>query len=174
MAATFRVWAGGTAWASNKNMIDLWNPSTSAKTCNVYRVFMFNDQLTGITGLLGFIGLFRFTGAPSAGTAITPLYHKTNSTALDANTTAGTGRTITRGSQFRRVIGVSDEVAAGTVNVNFLYTLCPFAEIWNSGYGDTTVEPLACRAGQNEGLVVGSDTGLTNGSASLEIEFTQV
>jgi hypothetical protein len=174
MAATFRVWATAVAWTASKNIIDLWNPSGSAKTCNVYRIFVFNDGISAITGVMGYVGIFRYTGAPSGGTAIVPLRHRTNDTALDANTTAGTGRTITRVGQFRRFNWASNEIAAGTVNINFLETLVPFAEVWNSGYGDSSVEPIACRSGQNEGVVVGGDSALTAGSVAPEIEFTQV
>jgi hypothetical protein len=49
--------------------------------------------------------------------------------------------------------------------------LVPFAEIWNSGYGDSVVDPVTCRAGFNEGFTIQSLTQ-TVGTADLEIEFT--
>lgn len=172
MAATWHAFTQAATYAANKHMLDVFNGSSSAKTINVYRAWLFNNQSAAITGVLNFVSIFR-TSASSAGTSVTPVAHNTASAALDANTTAGTGRTITTVSQFRRLLMSPDEPTVSTLDWDALGTLVVFAEIWNSGYGDSNVEPIACRTGQNEGFTIQSITQ-TVGTADLELEFTNV
>jgi len=101
---------------------------------------------------------------------VTPVKHDSNSSALDANTSCGTGRTVTGTDIFRRFLFVNEEpIVAGTTQANWL-TLVPFAEIWNAGYGDTNVEPIVCRAAEGVHLFHSGTSAV--GTADLEIEFT--
>jgi len=169
MANTWHAFASGVAYASTKHMLDIFNSSASTATVKIYRAWLFNNQTTGVTGALNFVSIFR-TSAASTGN-VTPVAHNTANVALNANTSAGTGRTVTTTSQFRRLLMSPDEPTVSTADWDALMCLVPFAEIWNSGYGDTVVEPVTCRAGQNEGYTIQS-INQTTGVADLEIEFT--
>lgn len=171
MANTWRATSQAVAYASNKGMIDVFNSSSSARFIRVYRCYMFNNGTGAVTGVLLNITVRRSTAA-SAGTTVTPVAHNAGSSALDANTTAGTNRTITDGSLFRQLLYQNDEPAVTTLDMDAMLTLVPFAEIWNAGYADSNVEPLTCRGSQNEGVVIRSPGATAVGTADLEMEFT--
>jgi hypothetical protein len=169
MAATWRATGGAIAYAATKDMLDVFNATGTARVIRAYRCYWFNNGTGAVTGVIT-TGQVRRITAASSGTAVTPVKHDTNSSALDANTTAGTNRTVTGTDIFRRFLFVNEEpVVAGTTQANWL-TLVPFAEIWNAGYGDTNVEPITCRAA--EGVQLFHSGSSTVGTADLEIEFT--
>jgi hypothetical protein len=169
MAATFRATGGGIAYASSKDMLNVFNGTSSARIIRVYRGYWFNNGTAAVTGVIT-TGQVRRITAASAGTAVTPVKHDTNSSNLDANTTCGTNQTTTGTDIFRRFLFVNEEpIVAGTTQANWL-TLVPFAEIWNAGYGDTNVEPVTCRATQGFQLFHSGTSAV--GTADLEIEFT--
>jgi hypothetical protein len=169
MAATFRATGGGIAYASSKDMLNVFNGTATARVIRVYRGYWFNNGTAAVTGVLTTAQCRRITAA-SAGTAVTPVKHDTNSSNLDAATTCGTNQTTTGTDIFRRFLFVNEEpIVAGTTQANWL-TLVPFAEIWNAGYGDTNVEPVTCRATQGFQLFHSGSSAV--GTADLEIEFT--
>ena len=169
MAATFRATGGGIAYASSKDMLNVFNGAATARVIRVYRGYWFNNGTAAVTGVLTTAQCRRITAA-SAGTAVTPVKHDTNSSNLDAATTAGTNQTTTGSDIFRPFLFVNEEpIVAGTTQANWL-TLVPFAEIWNAGYGDTNVEAVTCRATQGFQLFHSGTSAV--GSADLEIEFT--
>ena len=169
MAATFRATGGGIAYASSKDMLNVFNGTATARVIRCYRGYWFNNGTAAVTGVITTAQCRRITAA-SGGTAVTPVKHDTNSSNLDAATTAGTNQTTTGTDIFRRFLFVNEEpVVAGTTQANWL-TLVPFAEIWNAGYGDTNVEPVTCRATQGFQLFHSGTSAV--GTADLEIEFT--
>jgi hypothetical protein len=169
MAATWRATGGAIAYASSKDMLNVFNATGSARVIRVYRAYWFNNGVTAVTGVLT-TGQVRRITAASSGTAVTPVKHDTTSSALAAQTTCGTNQTTTGSDIFRRFLFVNEEpVVGGTTQANWL-TLVPFAEIWNAGYGDTNVEPVTCRA--VEGFQLFHSGSSAVGTADLEIEFT--
>lgn len=169
MANTWRATAQAVTFANPKSMLDVFNNSAS-RVLRIYRCYCFNNQWASVTGVIGYLSIVRNTAA-SSGTTVSPISHDTNNTALDANVTAGFNRTVTVANTFRRTLWHPDEVAVFTIDMDALLTLVPFAEVWNSGYGDGNVEPLLCRSGQAEGYGIYAAT-MTAGLADLEIEFT--
>jgi hypothetical protein len=172
MAATWHAFTQAATYAANKHMLDVFNATAGSTTVRVYRAWLFNNQTAGVTGVLNFVSILR-TSAASATPAVTPVPHNTSNTPLPAAVTAGTGRTITTGAQFRRLLMSPDEPSITTADWDALMCLVPFAEIWNSGYGDSVVDPVTCRTGPSlaEGFSIQSLTQ-TVGTADLEIEFT--
>jgi hypothetical protein len=170
MAATWHAFSANVGLASNKYMIDVLNQSTSTSTIRIYRVWMFNNHTAAVTGVLNFVSLFRSTNA-TGGSNITSVAHNTTNPALHAGTSVGTGRTVTASSQFRRLLMSPDEPTVSTLDWDALGTLVPFAEIWNSGYGDSNIDPVTCVASQTQGFTVQSITQ-TVGAADLELEYT--
>lgn len=171
MADTWHGSAQAVAYASAKNMLDLFNSSSSAKLIKLFRMWIFNNGTTGVTGVLTALQIKR-SSASSGGTSITPIAHNLGSTALDANTSCGTGRTVTSAGIFRQILYQNDEPSVTTLDMDALLTLVCFAEIWNSGYGDSNVQALACRASNNEGITLLQPGANAVGSCDVELEFT--
>lgn len=181
MADTWNYYAPSVAITATKNLVDIWNGASSAKTVKLYRIAMFNTQPSGsaITGVMDYVYIYRFTdsSAPSTtGTALTGRAHRSTNTALDANTLGGTlysaNITKTAANVLRQVVYATDEVkVAGVIEYGILECLVPYATIWDSGYGDTNVQPLTGNAGTATGYVLASGS-LTNGTADIDFEFT--
>lgn len=169
MAATVRAVGLAVTWGSAKSMIDMFNATGSARIMRMFRAYIFNNGTTAVTAALSAVRVNRTTAA-SGGTTITPVAHDTNSAALDANTTFGTGRTITRTDNFRQILYLLEEpTTTGTTQANW-EVLVPNAEIWNAGYGDTTIEPIVCRAVQ--GVEIQNSGAGAVSTADLELECT--
>ena len=169
MAATWRATSGAVAYANAKDMLNVFNGTGSTRIIRAYRAYWFNNGTAAVSGVITTAQCRRITAA-SAGTAVTPVKHDTNSSALNVNTTCGTNQTVTGSDIFRRFLFVNEEpVVGGTTQANWL-TLIPFAEVWNAGYSDTNVEPIVCRATQGFELFHSGSSAV--GTADLEIEFT--
>lgn len=172
MADTWHISTQAAAFGANKYMIDVMNGASSAKSIDVYRIWFFNNQTAAITGVFNTMQIHR-TSAASSGTTITPVAHNTANATLDANTSAGTGRTVTTGGLFRQLLTSPDEPTLSTLDWDSAQCLVPFAEIWNSGYGDSNVQPIRCRTGVAEGVSLKS-VNQTVGSGDFEMEVTNV
>ena len=172
MANTWRATSQGITYAANKDMLDVFNSSASNRYIRVYRMFFLNNGIGVGTGALGTVRVQRITAA-SAGTGVTPVAHNSANAALNVNTTAGTNRTITTSHIYRQILWQNDEATVTTLDMDALLTLIPFGEIWNSGYGDTAVEPLTAVPGTSEGFSIVNVTLATAiVTADAEIEFT--
>jgi hypothetical protein len=169
MAATWRATSQAVAFANAKSMLDVFNAAGSARVIRIYRMYQFNNGVAAITGVLTAMRVNRTTAA-SSGSTVTPVAHDTASSALVAQTTAGTGRTITRPSVFRQYLWSNDEPAVSGATLDEWELLVPFAEIWNAGYGDSNVEPIVCRAGFGAEIQNSGTTAV--GSNDFEMEFT--
>lgn len=168
---TWRASLQAGTYGSAKKLIDLFNSSSSARWIRVYGIWILNNATGAVLGVLTAIQVKR-SSAASAGTAITPVAHDLGNSALDANTTAGHGRTVTDTSVFRQVLYQNDEPSVTTLDMDALLTLIPFGEIWRAGYGDTNVQPLTCRASNGEGVCVLQPGANAVGGYDAEIEFT--
>jgi len=169
MAATWRATSGGVAFAATKDMLNVFNGGSSARVIRCYRAYQFNNGTSAVTGVLTTMQIRRITSA-SAGSAVTPVKHDTNSSALDANTTCGTNQTVAGTDVFRRLVWSNDEPTVSLATMDEWELLVPFAEIWNAGYGDTNIEPIVCRAGF--GFEIFHSGASAVGSNDFEIEFT--
>lgn len=167
---TWRATSGGVAYASGKSMLDVFNGSSSVKNIDVVRCYLFNNGTSAVTGVLTTMQIRRLTAA-TGGSTVTPIKHRTASAALDANTTAATGATVTATDIFRRILWSNDEPVVSGSTMDEWELLVPFAEIWNAGYGDSNVEPIRCVAGSAQGVDIAQSGVSAVGSADLEIEF---
>lgn len=169
MAATFTVTVQGTAFASNKSLLSLFNGVGSGRVLRVYRVWALNNQTAGVTGVMTMLELRRIT-ASTGGTAQTPVKHDTASSNLPAQVTAAAGPTDTVSDLFRRVLWSADEPAVGTGTNDELECLPANGLLWDAGYADTNVEPLVLREGQ--GLSLRQPGANVIGVVDVMIEFT--
>lgn len=167
---TWTVTVGASAYASSKSMLAVMNGVLSTANIYIYRCHWFNNGTAAVTGVLTTYQVQRIISM-SAGTAETPVKHNTGSSALNANTTAASGGTIVSSDVFRRGVLSNDEPTVSGSSMDEWELLVPYATIWDAGYGDTTIQPLACIALTAQGISL-THTGATAvGSADLEIEF---
>ena len=106
-----------------------------------------------LTGSMGRYTLDRFTGVPGGGSAITIQKYNTASAAVSGSVTALNGNTSITGTLvsngvLRQIARSNDEAAAASYTMDEFQTIYPMGLIWDSGYGDTNVEPITLRAGE--------------------------
>lgn len=169
MANTWHSAFTGIAFASAKSMIDLFN-ADATRILRLYRIWMLNNQTSAVTGVITTMKINKLTtGVPSGGSTVTPQPHDSSNSAL-SNATSGTGRTPTRGNAYRTFLWSNDEPAVGTGSVDEMECLVPLGLIWDSGYGDSNIQPLTLR--QNEGWEVQQSGSSAVGVADFDYEFT--
>lgn len=167
---TWQTYAPGVTYTTSKSLVDLTN-THATKIAKLWRLWLLNNQTAAVTGVVLLLLFRRLTAASSGGTSLTPVAHDTGGAALDAAITCGTGRTVTAGSTFRRVMVTSDEPAVGTGTWDELSCLVPLAMLWDSGYGDSNVAPQTFR--QNQGFDLQQSTTSVVGVCDIDFEFTQ-
>lgn len=170
MTATWSANQQAVAYASGKSMLDVFNASASTANIDIVKMLFFNNGTTAVTGVLTTLKVRRITAA-SAGTAVTPVSFDTSNAALNANTTSGTGRTVTAGSTFRQIVWSNDEPTVSAATMDEWECLVPYATLWDLGYGDSNVQRLRARTGQNEGYDLQQAGASAVGSADAEIIF---
>lgn len=169
MAKTYTAIATAVACGNGKSMLAIANTHATRKV-KVWRVWLYPNT-TAVTGVLADFILRRFT-TMSAGTTVTPVAHDTGNVSIDlTSVTVSTGATITSPTQFagHAFLSTEEPVLSGAVSQNLL-TMYPFAEIWNSGVGDSNIQPITLR--QNEGFDILCNTNTTAGNFDVIIEFT--
>lgn len=172
MAATYRAVATAVPFnASARSLLKVFNASGSGKVLRIYRIWVLNNQTAAITGVLPSVQIVRITAA-SGGTTVTPMKHDPNSAALPAQITAAHSDTsISVDATFRRFLWSSDEPAVSTMTIDEWETIVPINLVWDSGYNDSTVEPITIR--ETYGISV-YNPGIASaaGTADIIIEFT--
>ena len=171
MANTWQCIAPSAAYAANKHMIDVFNATASTRFIRIYRAYAFNNLYAAVTGVLNTHRVHILSTSVSAGTAVTPQAHDSTNSALNANTTSGSGRTTTIASTLRQILTSNDESSIGSLDWDSMGTLVPFADIWNAGYGDSNVQPITLAASENRGFSILSVTQAV-GVGDYEISFT--
>lgn len=169
MASTYTASSINTTFTNLKTMLSVFNGAGSGVVLRVYRIWALNSQTSAVTGVAVDLSLNIITAA-SAGTAASVFKHDSLNSNLPAQVTALTGSTITIANTLRVINTDNDEVSVNTNSINELSTLFPLCLIWESGYNDSTVEPLVLREGY--GVAIRNDTSTTVGSFDFYIEFT--
>jgi hypothetical protein len=167
----------GIPFGSAKWMFDVFNSSSSSRYIRVYRIWVFNNNTTAVTGVLTQLQV-RKTNSMSGGSTLTPIAHDLTNSALNANTTAGYGRTCgyPTNNLLRQFVWSNDEIAVASgilaVDIDSCECLVPVAQIWDVGYGDSSVKPVTLRASNDEGVGVFHPGTSTVGVLAAECEFT--
>ena len=127
-----------------------------------------NNQYVAVTGVLTNLEIRKLTAA-TGGTTITAAPHDT-SNSLSASVICATNASVTSTDVYRRILWSTDEPTANTtMSVDEFQCFLPFANVWNMGYGDTSVEPITLNANEGVGLI---NTGAVAGQCDIVIEFT--
>jgi hypothetical protein len=174
MAATYRINPQAVTFASGKSLADVLQTVSGTKTILGYRFHTANIQTAAVTGVMTTNDVRAGITAVSGGSAATILQHKSSDTAPGANISAGTGRTITGGTVYRRILWSNDEPAVSASTIDEWECLIPNTEIFNSGYGDSNVEPLACIPATAQGFDIHQAGASAVGTVDCEIEMTIV
>lgn len=171
MAATFTAGGIGVTFGNGKHMLSLFNGASSGRVLRVKRIWVLNNQTSGVTGVLTTWAVRR-TSAQSAGTSVTPTKHDTNSSNLVAQVLCATGATVTNTGdvQLRTFVWSNDEPAASTGTSDEFECLVPLNCVWDSATGDTDIEPITLREGQ--GVTVQHSGSSAVGIVDVFIEFT--
>ncbi len=168
MANTWTAYYTGVVFAVSKNMAMILNGG--ARVLRVRRVGFINNQTAAVTGVITAGEIRRYTGAGLTGhTAITPVAHDTNNSALDTVTVGHAGTPTGTGTALRCYTWSSDEPALSAATSDEWECLIPLNIIWDAGYGDANVQPLVLRNGQ--ALCIYNLTGAA-GLVDTWVEFT--
>jgi hypothetical protein len=170
MAQTYTVGVVGATFGNGKSMLGLFNGSGSSRILRVKRIWVLNNQTSGVTGVLTTFELRR-TSAQSGGTSQTPVKHDTTSEAIPAQVLSATGPTVTEtgDAAMRRWMWSNDEPAASTLTNDETECIVPLNCVWDST-GDSDIEPITLREGQ--GISVKHSGSSTVGVCDIFIEFT--
>jgi hypothetical protein len=169
MATTYTAISNFTSFAANKTMLGLWNGTGSGQVLRLYRIWLLNNQVVPVTGVLTHIELRRIS-AGSGGVAITPTIHDTTGTALHANVLCSTNMTVTPTDIFKRIVWSTDEPAANATCTMDEFECVPiFTCIWEVGYRDPNTEPLTIR--ENSGIAL-TNIGAIVGTVDVMFQFT--
>lgn len=171
MAQTYTAGFLAVAFGNNKSMAALFNGSGSGRIIRVKRIWILNNQTTGVTGVLTTFALKR-SSAQSAGTAVTPTKHDTNSENMPAQVAIATGATVTQTSDvaYRQWVWSNDEPAASSGTSDEFECLVPLNCVFDAATGDTDIEPITLREGQ--GLDVRHTGSSAVGVCDIFVEFT--
>lgn len=172
MAASYTAIAQ-VAPAASRVMVALYN-GHATRILKVSRIWMTGPQASNVTGGLVFYQLSRYTNASApTGTAVTPVAHlSTNTLTTVTCVHTATANVGTPTEIVKAWTRSSDECTAAVLMLEEIQNLMPLAIVWDSGYGDTNVQPLVCRQTEGIAIQVGTKTGTYVGTTDIHIEFT--
>lgn len=152
MAQTYTLAATGITLAANKVILGAFNGAGSGRILRIYRVWVLNNQVAAVTGVVNTVQFLRTTTG-SGGTAITPLKHDSSSENFPAQIVVSSNQSSTQTDLIARLFWSSDEPAAGTLTNDELQTMPAMNLIFDVGYNDSNIEPIVCREGFGVALV---------------------
>jgi hypothetical protein len=179
MANTYTLQAVNIANANAKNILAVSNAAASGKIIKIYEVRNWNNQIATVTGGLCGLILGRCSAVHSGGTALTFFRHGTAATA--GSTTPFTGIsaasgtttiTATMATEFRRVFRVTEEWAASEVTFDAIQNVYPWQVLWDTGIGDSNVEPFIIREGECFLIKTDAAPANANGAIHLSVMLT--
>lgn len=171
MAETWTIIADAVTPATNRSLLALFNGSGSGRVLRVYRIWVVSTGSSAITGSLMTLDLRTISALSTDGTAITPVAHDSNNTALAAQIISYWGSTHTDVSDLFQTVWSADEVALATASQEEMQMFWPLGLMWESGAIESNVQPIVLREG--EGVHVKQTATIsTAGSLTLAMEFT--
>jgi len=171
MLETYTIPATAIAYASGKSMLGIFNAAASVKMIKVWRIWVLNNGTAAVTGVLTTFQL-QLSTAQSAGSAITPVKHDSANAAIDANVAIASGATVTDGNLLRQILYSNDEAIASGATQDEWELLVPLNCVWDSGYGDSNIQPITLRSSDQGFHVKHSGTSAV-GSCDIFAEITQ-
>lgn len=170
MAKTYTVSAIGTAFASNKSLLGIFNAHATRKV-KIYRVWALNNQTAAVTGVLTSM-LLRKISTLSAGTALAPVQHDSANTSVDltsVTTVTGGTATNTADNAIRQIMWSGDEPSVSSATSDELQCIVPLMCIFDAT-GNSNIEPFTLNT--NEGLHLVQPGANAVGILDVIFEFT--
>lgn len=170
MAATYTSSGIALTFGANKSISTIFNDTGSGVVIRIYRILILNNQTVAIAnGVLTSIEIRRVT-ASTGGSNLTVVKHDTSSSTLPAEVYVKTGATDTVTDRLKQFYWSTDEPAATGTTLDEWECIPVFNYIWESGYGESTIDPIVLREG--EGIAIKQPGSNTLGSCDIFIEFT--
>lgn len=170
MAASFTIPAIGVTFGANKSLVTLFNGASSGRVLRIYRILILNNQTVAIAnGVVTALEIRRVTGT-SGGTDITSVKHDTNSSDLASQIAIKTGATDTVTDRLKQFYWSTDEPLNTGVTIDEWQCIPNFNFVWESGYGETNIDPIVLREGQ--GITIKQPGSNVLGLCDIYIEFT--
>ena len=180
MANTWRVLSPATGHSTSgaKDIIDVFNLAGSTRIVKIYRAWHVNSVVAAITATTTYTVLqVRRTNSIAGGSGLTPVSHDSANGALSGSIDAGTNSTLgfPANSILRQYVMSNDNASPNVdLGIDAWQAMIQMQEIWNSGYGESNVQPIVCRA--EEGFALYQTAAITMSVGSMvsdaEIEFT--
>lgn len=169
MANTWTALYQGVSFGATKNMGAILNGG--ARVLRVRRLGCVNVQTSAISGVICLLDVRRYdaTATLTSSTSVTAVAHDTTNSALSSVTVGHAGTISGTPSVFRRTIWSSDEPKLSTAQNNEWETLIPLNILFDSGYGDSNVQPMVVRTGE---MAMCYNTSGAAGALDTWIEFT--
>lgn len=167
---TYTIPAFNINFAANKIMSCVYNGSGSGKIIGVPRVWLLNNQIVALTGVLTTLELRKITSC-TGGADIVIEKHDTNSADLPSQILIKTGATCTLSDTYRRVQWATDEPRMGAGTIDEIETLIPLCNIWNSSRRDSS-EILWFNEGEGLAVVHNGNTSAGNVDVYMELLVT--
>lgn len=170
MAKTYTASGIGISFASNKSLLGIFNAHATRKV-KIYRVWMLNNQISSVTGILTSCYLRKISSL-SSGTSITPTQHDTGNTTVDLTSiTCNTNGSFTNTSNdpLRAWTWSADEPSVGSSSIDEFECIIPFMCVWDST-GSSDIEPITLNT--NEGIHIVQPGSNAVGICDIFIEFT--
>lgn len=181
MATTYTININAISVAASKNMFAISNATGSGKVIRVYRIWLTNPGTAAVTGGIGYFILRRYNAnIHSGGTAVNYIPHSSALTASAA--TPFTGISAVSGAtaitspggvpdEITRQVKSFDEIAVGGTTLDELVNVPVMAVIHDSGYGDSTIQPIVLNA--NQSLLLATEAlGTYAGTVDMFVELT--
>lgn len=171
MARSFTALAAGVTLpttAAAKTLFKLYNTHATMKL-NVTRIWMQNSAVAAVTGVFQTISLGRYTTDQTTGlTAVTPVQHDTLALTNALSISCGYAPTtsVTLVDVLHQMPWSGDEFVNSAAKVENLLGMPVFSLLWDSGYGDSNVEPLVLNT--NQGVAVTS-AGVASGVGTVDV-----
>lgn len=162
---TYYALADAVTFAANKHMISIHNAVGSGVMIVLKKMFLINNALAAVTGVMLRQEVKRFTVAHTVGTTITPTTCDSTNPALPAQVTCKTGATVTDVSLVFPITFNNDELGATQA---FPSTALQAGINWLPEGNE--VQEIRLREG--EGITIKNITNTTVGSFSYLIVFT--
>lgn len=153
--------------AANKYIATIFNTDLGKKVV-IQRVWVFNWQTSGVTGLYVLLAMYRIS-ARTAGTSITIRAEDTNDV-IDPQITADTNSSsVTQDHLIKRILACGDELSPFDSSYDTLISIMSNALVYERRMGQRGITLR-----RNQGISIRiEENGSTAGSVSAMIEFTQ-
>lgn len=165
---------GGISFATNKSLISLYNLNGSGRVVRIYKIEAKNLSIANVSATVPVPFFIERISAESGGTAITPISFRSSNESIASIVSARTNGTTTAVASSimgTYLISGTDEPAPSSLGADEFWCFPIMCNVWDTGYGETEVEPITLNA--NQGIQLRQSASLNSqGTFGFYIYFT--